>query len=201
MKGVVNFAGGFKYETMSGSPCNWHGTLVEAFEAYGKDAKVPSIWFYGDNDSYWGSELPKAMHAAYGKSRGKAELVSYGTFPYGDAHAMISGDKSLSIWLEPTKKFMESVGLPTQVKFAIDSFPRPQKTEFAGLDRRCHSLPSRREQKRVRKIPGLSETERICHFEGWLLRVGERRTRSPGGGDCQLSTACQVAVRAVRRRR
>ena len=147
MKGVVNFAGGYKYESTGGAPCNWQGTLVEAFESYGKDARVPSIWFYGDNDSYWGSELPKALHAAYGKSGGKAELVSYGVFPYGDAHAMVGSYRSLPIWLEPTKKFMESVGLPTQVKFAIDSYPRPQKTEFAGLDR-ADAIPYIRAESR-----------------------------------------------------
>ena len=135
MKGVVNFAGGLKYESVGGAPCNWQGTLVEAFETYGKDAKVPSIWFYGDNDSYWGSELPKTMHAAYGKGGGKAELVSYGVFPYGDAHAMVSGYRSVPIWLGPTTRFMESVGLPTQARFTIDSYPRPQKTGVAGLDR------------------------------------------------------------------
>jgi hypothetical protein len=109
--------------------------LVEAFSHYGEDAKVPSIWFYGDNDSYWGSELPKTMYAAYEKGGGKAQLVSYGTWPYGDAHGMVGSYKSLSIWLERTKKFMDSVGLPTQARFAIDSYPRPQKTEFAALDR------------------------------------------------------------------
>src|SRR5262249_47718364 len=134
MKGVVNFAGGLKWKSPS-SPCNWQGTLVEAFAHYGENAKVPSIWFYGDNDSYWGSELPKTMYAAYEKGGGKAELVSYGTWPYGDAHGMVGSYRSLSIWLERTRKFMDIVGLPTQAKFAIDSYPRPQKTEFAALDR------------------------------------------------------------------
>jgi len=120
---------------MGGSPCNWQGTLVEAFARYGEYAKVPSIWFYGDNDSLWGSELPKAMHAAYAKAGGKAELVSYGPWPYGDAHAMVTSYRSQSIWLEPTRKFMESVDLPTQRKFAIDSYPRPPKTDFAALAR------------------------------------------------------------------
>jgi dienelactone hydrolase len=133
MKGVVNFAGGLKWESPN-APCNWQGTLVEAFESYGKEAKVPSIWFYGDNDSYWGSELPKTLYAAYGKAGGKAELVSYGTWPYGDAHGMVTSYKSLSIWLEPTRKFMESVGLPAQPKFAIDVYPRPPKTSYASID-------------------------------------------------------------------
>ena len=49
VKLLVNFAGGLKQPNCTG----WEGVLVRAFADYGEKTKLPSIWFYGDNDSFF----------------------------------------------------------------------------------------------------------------------------------------------------
>jgi dienelactone hydrolase len=130
VKGIINFAGGVKLTEVS---CSWEQALIDAFAAYGKESKIPTLWFYGDNDSFWGAELPKKMHAAYLASGGKAQLVSYGVFSYGDAHAMVSSPKGASIWLPEVIKFLNEIGMPTAEVYEIEITPRPVKTNFAKL--------------------------------------------------------------------
>jgi dienelactone hydrolase len=130
VKGIINFAGGVKRTETN---CGWEQSLIDAFAAYGKESKVPTLWFYGDNDSYWGAELPKKMHAAYLASGGKAQLVSYGVFSDGDAHRMASSARGVSIWLPETVKFLSEIGMPTAEVYEIEVSPRPAKTNFAKL--------------------------------------------------------------------
>jgi dienelactone hydrolase len=130
VQGIINFAGGIKRTEMS---CRWEQALIDAFAAYGKESRLPTLWFYGDNDSYWGAELPKNMHAAYVAAGGKAQLVSYGVFSDGDAHSMINSARGVSIWLPETEKFLSEIGMPTKEVFEIAITPRPPKTNFAEL--------------------------------------------------------------------
>lgn len=130
LKGVINFAGGFR---VNSGHCTWEKSMIDAFEAYGKGAKVPSLWFYGDNDSYWGADLPKTAYEAHQAAGGKARMISYGVFEGGDAHRMFSSPRGLNIWWPETEKFLKEIGLPTEVLFDIETIPRPPKTEFAIL--------------------------------------------------------------------
>ncbi len=114
VRGLVNFAGGLRIEGGS-SHCSWEKSLTDAFEAYAKKTALPSLWFYGDNDSYWGAELPKIMHTRYIEAGGKAKMVAFGVFEDGDAHAMFGRRTGRSIWLKPTLEFLRSIDMPTDV--------------------------------------------------------------------------------------
>lgn len=128
VRGIVNFAGGVKDER-----CNWEHALVEAFTAYGRNSQIESLWFYGDNDSFWGKDLPKAMYKAFTDAGGKAKLIAYGNFSEGDAHGMFSSEKGVSIWWTETEKFLTSIGLPVEVRYVIEKTPSPPKTNFAQV--------------------------------------------------------------------
>lgn len=141
VKGVANFAGGLRYETSGMDYCDWRTALVEAFSAYGADAQIPSLWFYGDNDVFWGRDLPRAMLRAYREGAGaagagladKAEWVAYGAYAGGDAHSLFSEWDGVPVWIGPLRGFMRRVGLPTELKYDILSHPRPAPTGFAAV--------------------------------------------------------------------
>ena len=146
VKGILNFAGGVKYADCAG----WEGSLVRAFASFGKNSKVASLWFYGDNDSFWGAELPRQMFKAFSAAGGKGRLVSYGRFDGGDAHGMFSSMQGVSIWWPETENFLRGVGLPTDVIFDIETTHRPPKTDFAALSE-------------VSKVPYLDDRRREAY--------------------------------------
>ncbi len=114
VRGLINFAGGLRVEGGS-SYCSWEKSMADAFEAYAAKTSLPSLWFYGDNDSYWGAELPKVLHQKYTGAGGKAKLISFGLFEDGDAHAMFGRRSGLKIWLKPVEEFLRSVDMPFEL--------------------------------------------------------------------------------------
>jgi dienelactone hydrolase len=105
--GLVNFAGGLR-----NTDCvAWEDGLARTFAAYGRQSRVPSLWFYGDNDSYWSRPVWEAMHAAYVGAGGRASMVAFGTFAPGDAHAMFGSRAGQAIWLPEFDRFAAGLGL------------------------------------------------------------------------------------------
>jgi dienelactone hydrolase len=95
---VVNFAGG-RGGHAYGEP---HAVcarqrLIEAVGAYGHAAKVPTLWFYAHNDSYFGPALATSMAHAWQDNGGTADLrlvPDYGT----EGHEMIADRVGWRVW-------------------------------------------------------------------------------------------------------
>ena len=109
--GVVNFAGGLRNLSCP----DWEDKLIETFGDYGKDARYPSLWIYGDNDSYWPAPLPDRMFNAY-KANAKgaaadARMIDVGEFA-GDSHRLFSSREGIPVWLPEVGAFFRSLGLP-----------------------------------------------------------------------------------------
>lgn len=130
VKGLINFAGGLRSD---GGTCQWQGELVTAFAEYGGKSKLPSLWFYGQNDSYFNHDLASRLHTAYLTSGGNAKLVAYGAFKT-DAHGMVGSRDGVNIWWPETEHFLRQLGMPTEEVVAlVDSKPIP-KSDFAAID-------------------------------------------------------------------
>ena len=107
---LVNFAGGLRQESCLG----WENNLIRAIGDYGAATQLPSLWFYGDNDSFFQPFVWQGAFERYTQAGGKAELVAFGTFG-SDAHAMFGSRAGLPIWLVRVTAAMAAAGLPTQV--------------------------------------------------------------------------------------
>ena len=90
--------------------------MVDAFARYGAKTRVPSLWFYGANDSYFPPEVITPAHAAYVAAGGPAEMVAYGAFG-NDAHGMFGSAPGLAIWWRHVGERLAAAGLPTQVVY------------------------------------------------------------------------------------
>jgi dienelactone hydrolase len=105
--GLVNFAGGLRQEGCNG----WERSLADAVASYARSTTVPSLWFYGDNDSYFVPETWQRMHGQYVAAGGRARLVAFGSFG-SDAHALFSSTRGAPIWLPEVSAFFAELGLP-----------------------------------------------------------------------------------------
>jgi dienelactone hydrolase len=109
----VNFAGGLRYT----NNCQWELAIKDAFSRYGARTQVPSLWFYGENDSYFPPAVVALALEAYRVAGGKAEMVAFGPFgPFGkDAHSMFSSYDGLPIWWSTVQAKLDALGLPTAI--------------------------------------------------------------------------------------
>jgi dienelactone hydrolase len=148
VKGLINFAGGLKQETCAA----WESVLARAFGSYAKDTQVPSIWFYGDNDSYWPKEVWQSMYGKYVENLptttgAKAQMIAFGTF-VTDAHNMFGHNDGQKIWQPEVDKFLAQLGLPNAIIFSQYATPVqmavPARTNFAEINS-IDALPHLRE--------------------------------------------------------
>lgn len=152
VKGLINFAGGLRQEGCSG----WEHNLARSFGDYGEKTKLPSLWFYGDNDSYWQPWLYQDMHKKYTANSAKARLIAFGNFG-SDAHSMFGASEGASIWQPEVTLFLAELGLPSQplpefAKYegAAADAVRPETTKFAALPDET-------------KVPFIPETRRATY--------------------------------------
>ncbi len=91
--GVVNFAGGrgAYARGVPGAICG-PDTLVAAAGQFGARSKVPTLWVYASNDTFFAPELATRMADAWTGSGGKAEL--HVLEPYGSEGHYLADDRA-----------------------------------------------------------------------------------------------------------
>jgi len=132
VKALVNFAGGLRQD----SCVAWENNLAKGAAEYASQTRVPSLWFYGDNDSFFTTSTYRAMFDRYTASGGPARLVAFGLFGT-DAHSMFGSRTGSSIWQPEVTQFLAAQGLPST---PLDAYAKygvtvaPPKSDFAALD-------------------------------------------------------------------
>lgn len=110
VKGLVNFAGGLRQTSCSG----WELNLAKAAGSFAKETDIPSLWLYGDNDSFFTKRTYSEMFARYSKVNPRAQLVEFGVFGE-DAHGLFTHKNGRVVWEPYLEKFMTQLGLPIKV--------------------------------------------------------------------------------------
>jgi len=157
---LVNFAGGLRQ-----SDCpNWQDALIAAIAAYGAGtpATLPSLWFYGDNDSYFPPRVFHGAYEGYVRAGGHADLVAFGEFG-SDAHTLFASRAGLPVWLPRVMAAMAAAGLPVarlQPGDDAPDTPAPPASGFARVDD-------------IDRVPVRSEPARSA-YAAWLRAESPR---------------------------
>lgn len=112
VRAVVNFSGGRGGHAhgRSNAVCGTR-ELIDAATAYGSTARVPTIWFYSRNDSYFGPKLATSMAEAWNGTGGKAALHLLP--PYGkDGHDLANDHAGWNLWGRALDEFLNSTTAP-----------------------------------------------------------------------------------------
>jgi dienelactone hydrolase len=79
--------------------------LVEAAAQFGRTARIPMLWIYTHNDSYFGPELSMRLTSAYKTAGGNVEyhlLPDFGA----DGHFFIDSPDAVRIWAPLVSEFL-----------------------------------------------------------------------------------------------
>lgn len=107
VKAIIVFAGG-RGGRVGGLPNHncAPDKLVEVTGEFGRSSRVPMLWIYIENDTFFGPALSKRMHEAFTAGGGKAEyhLVP----PFGnEGHFFIGSPQAVPIWSPIVTKFLD----------------------------------------------------------------------------------------------
>ncbi len=111
---LVNFSGGLRSNS-GRCKSQWPDQMVSAFQHYGERARVPSLWFYGQNDGFFDAALVKRLYTAYvGRAqavKAPARLVAFG--PFGqDSHGMVEYSGGVGLWWPELEPELKRLGFP-----------------------------------------------------------------------------------------
>jgi dienelactone hydrolase len=135
VRALINFAGGLRQESCSA----WELGLAKAAASYAKNTRVPSLWLYGDNDSYFKTSTYRGMFDRYTEAGGSARLVAFGIFG-ADSHSLFGARTGARIWQPEVTAFLRSVGMPSDrleiyAKYGSANLTEtPPSTDFAPLN-------------------------------------------------------------------
>jgi len=129
VKGLINFNGGVRE-----SDCKAGDTsLIAGAAELGARTKIPSIWFYGENDELFPVLVWQAMHDAYTRAGGHAQLVDVGTV-MKNSHNFLAYPEVLPLWTSRVDSFLAGIGMPhADVNPGDLPLPLPPATQFAAI--------------------------------------------------------------------
>ncbi|HEY1475949.1 MAG TPA: CocE/NonD family hydrolase [Pseudolabrys sp.] len=123
---VVNVSGGLHFEG-----CSKEDVLVSAFRGYGAKSRVPSLWIYAKNDSFFGPELVERMRGGFLEGGGDAKLVMLD--PEGkDGHDIFSTAGGRTKWLPEMDGFLRFHKLPTWTRTDVNALMQKLGTPERG---------------------------------------------------------------------
>lgn len=104
VKGIINFAGGLRTKREM-----WENDMAQAFGIYAKTTRIPSLWIYTENDSYFSPTTVGSAYERYQKNGGQARLIALPPFKR-DGHGLFSHFEGGSIWAGEVEKFLSQIG-------------------------------------------------------------------------------------------
>ena len=107
VRAIITFAAG-RGGRVDGKPNNncAPDKLVEATRNFGMKSRIPMLWIYSENDTFFGPDLANRMHKAFTEAGGKAEFQMLP--PFGsDGHFLINAAEAIPIWSPLVSRFLD----------------------------------------------------------------------------------------------
>lgn len=109
LRAVINFAGGLGGRSYDRPDNNCApDRLVATAAEFGRTTRIPTLWVYTENDSYFAPRLSGAMASAFRAAGGKVDYQLLPAFG-ADGHFMAEMESSEAIWGPVVERFLERV--------------------------------------------------------------------------------------------
>lgn len=125
---AISFAGG-RGSRNDDDVCNPDG-LVQAFTTFGTTSRVPMLWVYATNDSYFGPDLARRFHDGFRAGGGKATFIA--APPYGDDGHYLYSAAGRPQWTPYLDAFLRERGLGHELLSLPDPLPPPRQLNEAA---------------------------------------------------------------------
>jgi dienelactone hydrolase len=133
LKAVVNLAGATRITDAGSNLACPQDVPIAALASFGRDAKIPSLWVCAENDSNFGPDAARKLHASFTAQGGNATLRIAPSLQPDDGHNVFELTAGRQRWLAALDPFLRERGLPTW---------RPQQVD--ALMQRYNLAPGRR---------------------------------------------------------
>jgi dienelactone hydrolase len=121
LKAVVNLAGAMRMTDADGNLVCPQELPIAALASFGSQTKTPSLWVYSENDSNFGPDAARKVHAAYIAQGGVASLKIAPSLQPNDGHNIFELPAGRVHWLAALDPFLRAQNLPTWNAQQVDA--------------------------------------------------------------------------------
>ncbi len=109
-------------------------TSASSFGQLGKRSKsrVPQLWIYAKNDSFFSSELVERMQSAFLDGGGDIKLVMFDADERYDGHAIFQNSEGRGKWLPQMDAFLRFHKLPTWTRDDVTALLKKMNAKEAS---------------------------------------------------------------------
>jgi dienelactone hydrolase len=107
LRAVINFAGGRGGRSYDRPNNNCAPErLLEAARAFGSTSRIPTLWIYAENDSYFAPRLSRGLAEAFRTAGGRVDYQLLPAFG-NDGHFLAESDASETLWSPVLQQFLD----------------------------------------------------------------------------------------------
>ena len=121
LKAVVNLAGAMRITDAQGQLTCPQDMPIAALASFGSQTKTPTLWVYSENDSNFGPDAARKVHAAYVAQGGVATLKIAPSLQPADGHNIFELPAGRQHWLAALDPFLRAQDLPTWSAQQLDA--------------------------------------------------------------------------------
>ena len=128
---AISFAGG-RGSTGPFQICQ-QDKLVEAFANYGKTSRIPTLWIYAANDTFFEPKVARQFYDAFRSTGGIAEYIAHPRHGE-DGHNFVY--RGINIWTSYVDDFLRKNNLPRSrnlIEIQVANIPPPPRLSESGL--------------------------------------------------------------------
>jgi invasion protein IalB len=183
VQAIITFAAG-RGGRVDGKPNNncAPDKLVATTGEFGRTARVPMLWIYTENITYFGPELTKRMYDAFMAAGGNVEyrmLPAFGS----DGHFLIDSPDAVPIWSSFVSEFLD--------KHSATSNAQPRESSSASAKELQDKLPRVRLPQKIQ----YSEWRKFCFDSSDGTSIC-RTTKTGTGDDDEVVVRADLIQRA-----
>ncbi len=191
LRAAINVAGGGRPRTAEGVPlaaCKPED-LVPFFARLGERSRLPTLWVYAENDSFFPADYVRDLHEAYVAKGGRTQFHMFDAIGE-DGHGMLGNADGLLRIIPALDRFLRSNRLRTYDPSAITALVDTLKPSHAArrVFLRYHGRPTE-------KALGVSTSNKVAyaHFGGDDLAEMERKALQ----ECaeRANEPCRIVLR------
>ena len=191
LRAVINVSGGIRTSPREGGPpvtCKPED-LTPVFAGFGERTRVPSLWLYAENDSFFPGDYVRQLHETYVVKGGRADFHMFE--PIGeDGHMMFGNHDGMLRWIPALDRFLRANKLPT-----YDPAPIEAAMKELTLAASARAVLARYHGRPTEKALAVSRSSKNVYAEFGGADLEQIEAAAQKGCEERAKEPCRIVLR------
>jgi dienelactone hydrolase len=191
LRAVINVSGGIRSLSRDGGPpvqCKPED-LVPIFAALGERSRLPTLWLYAENDSFFPVDYVRQLHEAYVAKGGRTDFHMFE--PIGtEGHHMFGHLDGMLRWIPALDRFLRANKLPT-----YDPAPIEAAVKELNLPAPVRAVLARYQGRPTEKAMAISQSNKIVYAQFGGADLEDMETKARAACAERAKEPCRIFLR------